>query len=81
MTPADWIGTVGVTLLLGAFAAATLGWTSATNRAYQLANVVGAGLAATASWLIAYWPFVVLEATWGLVALVALVRSGTSDDR
>ena len=81
MTPADWIGTVGVTLLLGAFAATSLGWSTPESRAYQLANVVGAGLAATASWLLPYWPFVVLETTWGLVALVALVRTGSRDDR
>jgi hypothetical protein len=82
MTPADWIGTLGVTLLLGAFAVTTLGWAPATSRGYQLANVVGAGLAATASWLIDYMPFVVLETTWCAVALGALVRRGVSrDDR
>jgi hypothetical protein len=77
VTSADWIGTVGVTLLLAAFAGTTLGRTTTSSRTYQIANVVGAGLAATASWLIDYWPFVVLEATWCLVALVALVRTGT----
>jgi len=74
MTTADWIGTFGVALLLGAFAAASAGWTSAGSRRYQAANAVGAGLAAYASYLIGYWPFVVLESTWAAVALVALSR-------
>jgi len=74
MTTADWIGTVGVTLLLGAFAAASAGWTSPASRRYQAANAVGAGLAACASYLIEYWPFVALESTWAAVALVALAR-------
>ena len=40
---------------------------------YSALNVAGAGIACYASWLIAFWPFVVLEAVWALVGLVALV--------
>ena len=36
-------------------------------------NFVGAGLACAAAALIPFLPFVVLEGTWSLVALVALV--------
>jgi hypothetical protein len=38
---------------------------------YILLNLIGAGLAMLASWLIHYIPFVVLEGTWTLVSLVA----------
>ena len=36
-------------------------------------NFIGAGLACAAAALIPFLPFVVLEGTWSLVALVALV--------
>jgi hypothetical protein len=42
--------------------------------AYRLLNLVGAALACYASALIDYPPFVVLEGTWALAALVALFR-------
>lgn len=77
MTTADWIGSAGVALLLGAFAASSAGWTSAASRRYQAANAVGAGLAAAASYLIGYWPFVVLESIWAAVAVIALARRST----
>jgi len=36
--------------------------------------LLGAGLACYASWRIDFLPFVVLEGTWALVALAALLR-------
>ena len=36
-------------------------------------NIIGAGLAGLASWLINYMPFVVLEATWMAVSVFALI--------
>ena len=37
-------------------------------------NAAGAGLACWASYLLGFFPFVVLEGIWSLVAVVALVR-------
>jgi hypothetical protein len=37
-------------------------------------NIAGAGLACWSSWIIAFMPFVVLEAVWCLVAAAALVK-------
>lgn len=73
-TLADLVGSVGVALLLAAFALNAFGRLPSESRWYSLANVVGAALAAVASALIGYLPFVVLEGTWCLVALVNLVR-------
>ena len=73
-TLADGIGSVGVFLLLLAFALNLAGRIEHTARSYQALNTVGAGLAAVASYSIGFWPFVVLEGTWMTVALVALVR-------
>ena len=41
---------------------------------YQLMNLVGAGLLATAAFMTEGWAFVVLNTVWALVALWALVR-------
>lgn len=41
---------------------------------YILMNVAGAGFACVASWLIRYIPFVILEGTWTLVSLFALIN-------
>lgn len=71
---ADWIGSLGVTILLAAFLLNVLGRVTAASRRYQLANAVGAALACLASCLIGYIPFVVLEGTWCLVAIVSLLR-------
>lgn len=71
----DIVGSIGVAMLLGAFALNLLGHMKREGVAYALLNVVGAGLAAFASWLINYWPFIILEGTWCVVSLFALQRA------
>jgi uncharacterized membrane protein len=39
------------------------------------ANLVGAGLTCVSSIMIEFWPFVVLDAMWALVALAALLQA------
>jgi len=70
----DLIGSLGVTLLLVAFLLNLRGYLSKDGLPYILLNIIGAGLACLASWLIHYIPFVVLEGTWTLVSLVALLN-------
>jgi hypothetical protein len=70
----DWIGFIGVFMLLLAFLLNLFGRISKDSLTYILLNLVGAGLACLASWLIHYMPFVLLEATWTLVSLAALLR-------
>ncbi len=74
MSYSDIIGTVGVSLLLIAFALNLLNIIRKEHRVYILLNLLGAGIACYASLLIDFIPFVILEASWALVALVALVR-------
>jgi len=69
-----WVGATGVGLLLLAFFANLFGHLARDGYPYLLLNVAGGALAAWASWLIDYPPFVVLEGTWAAVAAVALVR-------
>ncbi len=70
---ADWLGSIGVAILLAAFAANIFSLLPAASRRYQVANALGAGLSCYASYLIGFMPFVVLEGTWCLVAVASLV--------
>lgn len=72
----DWIGTIGVGLILIAFFCNTFKIISGHSRLFFILNIIGAGLACYASYLIAYWPFVILEGTWTLVSLIGLIKSG-----
>ncbi len=68
------IGSLGVTLLLIAFFMNLFKFISQESTVYILLNIVGAGLSCYASVLINYMPFVILEGTWGLVAVAAFVK-------
>lgn len=74
MTAADWLGSLGVALLLAAYFLNLVGRLDRERRAYHVVNALGAGLACWASWQIGFLPFVVLEGAWLLVALAALAR-------
>ncbi|MFA4982672.1 MAG: hypothetical protein WC588_00500 [Candidatus Micrarchaeia archaeon] len=69
-----WIGAFGVFILLAAFFLNTFGRLRPNSIAYAAANLIGAMLNCWASYQINYLPFVILEAVWALVALVALAR-------
>jgi hypothetical protein len=75
MSIAEMFGSIGVALLLVAFFMNLFGLMSFDSRAYQAINAIGAGISCYASYLIGFAPFVVLEATWCAVAVVATIRS------
>jgi len=81
LAPADWIGSTGVALLLLAFALNLTGHLRHESLTYPAMNALGAGLAAYASWLIDYMPFVVLEGTWMMVSLASMATrlAGSKD--
>ena len=70
----DWIGFIGVAVLLLAFLLNLFKKLATNSIAYILLNIIGAGMACIASWLIHYIPFVILEATWTVVSVVALIN-------
>ncbi|MEZ5332413.1 MAG: hypothetical protein R2991_10260 [Thermoanaerobaculia bacterium] len=74
MHPSDVVASIGVTLLLAAFALNLFGALPRASRAYQALNLLGAGMAAWAAWHIGFLPFVILEGSWAAVALVGLLR-------
>lgn len=73
LMPGDWIGFIGVTMLLVAFLLNLLNKTGRNSLIYILLNMIGAGMACLASWMIDYIPFVILEATWTVVSVFALI--------
>ena len=75
MTADQLIGSIGVGLLLLAYALNVTGKLSRSDKRYAGLNAAGAGLACLASWMIAYYPFVVLEGVWTIVSLWALVKT------
>ncbi len=75
MTLADWMGFMGVFLILLAYFLNVAGRLASKARVFLWLNLLGAGLACLASVLIGYWPFIILEGIWALVSFIALVRS------
>ncbi len=70
----DIIGTIGVGLILVGYFANVFSLIPKEGKLFFLLNIFGAALACYASWLINYWPFVILEATWCLVSVVGFAR-------
>ena len=70
----DWIGFTGVAILLLAFLLNLLKKIPANNLWYIIMNILGAGLACLASWIINYLPFVILEGSWTVVSVFALIK-------
>ena len=75
MTLADIIATVGITILLIAFILNSINLIAANKPFYNLLNIIGAALCGISAYMISFYPFVVLEAVWSLVALIALIMS------
>ena len=75
MNMTDLIGSAGVGLILLAYFLGTEKLMKTDSKMYFVLNIVGAGLATTASLLLQYWPFVILEATWTLVSLYGLMKA------
>ena len=70
----DLIGFVGVSMILIAYFLNLNNKLEANDIRYILLNLIGATLACLASILMEYYPFVLLEGTWTIVSLVALIK-------
>ena len=68
------IGSIGVGILLLAYALNVTGKLSQQGQVYAGLNMIGAGIACLASWMIAYYPFVILEGVWTLVSFWSLIH-------
>ena len=74
MSGGEWIGTVGVTILLLAYALNVLKKIGSDSAAYLFMNGLGALLACTSAFMINFWPFVVLEGVWAISSFIIFFR-------
>ena len=74
MIATDWLGFIGVALILMAYFLNETGKISNKNIAFILLNLIGSSLACLASVLINYVPFIILEAAWALVSAISLYK-------
>jgi len=75
MSVSDWIGAVGVLLTLLAYFCSTFNLLSSQSRTFFALNTIGAAMTCSASFLIKYWPFFVLEGTWTIVSLIGWIKA------
>jgi hypothetical protein len=80
MRASDIVASAGVIILLIAFMLNLFKRLPTQSKTYSLLNFIGAGMCCFASYLVKFYPFVVLEGVWSFVALVSLFRvpRGTS---
>jgi hypothetical protein len=83
MKTSDILASIGVIILLIAFLLNLYKKLPAQSKLYGFMNFLGAGICCFSSYLIRFYPFVVLESVWGFVALLSLfnVPRGTSRDK
>jgi hypothetical protein len=74
MTLVDWIGFIGVFLILLAYFLNVTGRLKNTDLPFILLNLIGAGIACLASVLLKYIPFILLEGAWALISLNMLFK-------
>ena len=81
MKISDIIASIGVIILLIGFLLNLYKKVTAESRLYALLNFIGAATCGFASYMISFYPFVVLESIWAAFALFSLfkVPRGTSE--
>lgn len=75
MTYNDWMGTIGVGLVLLAYFFNTIKMIPENGKFFFILNVIGGALSCYAAVLINFIPFVVLEAIWTLVSVYGLAKT------
>jgi len=74
MNTTDWLGFIGVFLILLAYILTEFGNVTNKNLVFILLNLIGASIACLASILLNYIPFIILEGVWALVSLHSFIK-------
>ena len=69
------IGVIGVGLILMAYFLHTARYIKNYGKLYYVMNILGAAVACYASFLIGYFPFIILEGAWTLVSIYGLMKA------
>lgn len=75
MSYTDIISTIGVSLILLAFFLNTFKYLNDTSKSYFILNIIGGAFACYGSILLNSLPFIILEGTWSLVAIIGLIKN------
>ncbi|MEV1286961.1 hypothetical protein [Micromonospora sp. NPDC049679] len=81
MTFLDFIEIIGALFVLAAFAATQLRRMDPHATSYLVLNVIGAGTLAGIAVTQRSWGFLLLEGTWAIVSLVALISPARRRER
>jgi len=79
MKPSDIIASIGVIILLIAFLLNLYKRIPAESRLYTGLNFIGAATCGFASFMISFYPFVVLESIWAAFALFSFYKCSTGN--
>ena len=74
MSNIDWIGFIGVFQILLAYILNVIGKLESKDLTFIFLNLTGAIFACSASILMKYFPFIILEGVWAIVSLVSLLK-------
>ena len=74
MNTVDLLGFIGVSMILIAYFLNLNNRLDSNDIKYILLNLFGGMLACLASLLMQYYPFVLLEGTWTIVSIIALIK-------
>ena len=74
MSVVDLLGFIGVSMILLAYFLNLNNRLDSNDIKYILLNLFGGMLACLASLLMHYYPFVLLEGTWTIVSIIALIK-------
>ena len=72
MKASDILASTGVIILLIAFLLNLFKQLPTAHNLYGALNLIGAAICCYASWLIHFYPFVILEGVWATVASISL---------
>ncbi|MES2410698.1 MAG: hypothetical protein V4535_04565 [Bacteroidota bacterium] len=75
MSTTDIIGTIGVSLILIAYFLNIFSLIKKDGIQFYVLNIFGGAIACFSSYLIEFWPFVVLEGTWAIISVIGLLKS------
>ena len=78
MSLSNWIASIGVGILLIAFFLNVFGYINNKSKSYSFLNAMGGLISCYASYLVGFYPFVILNIIWSITAIISFFKSSVS---